>query len=60
MRRKQAKLQIQKDNEARELELQKMRIDQMYSDKLEAYRKEQQSRFDKDRRNFEDEKRKRL
>ncbi|CDW77582.1 ww domain containing protein [Stylonychia lemnae] len=60
LKRKQQKLQLSKENEERELELIKLRIDQMYQDQVESYRKQQMMKYEKERRLFEDEKRKRM
>ena len=59
-KRKQQKMQLQRDNEERELELLKLKIDQMYAEQVESYRKQLQAKYEKERRLFEDEKRKRL
>jgi hypothetical protein len=53
-------MQVQRENEERELELVKLRIDQMYADQVESYRKQMQTKYEKERRLFEDEKRRRL
>jgi|LauGreDrversion4_2_1035121.scaffolds.fasta_scaffold462003_1 agmatine/peptidylarginine deiminase len=37
LKRKQQKLEVAKDTEERELELVKLRIDQMYADQIESY-----------------------
>ena len=49
-----------RENEERELELIKLRIDQLYQDQIESYRKQVQAKYEKERRLFEDEKKKRL
>ena len=60
MKRKQQKLEVAKDTEERELELVKLRIDQMYADQIESYQKQMQNKYEKERRIFEEEKRRRL
>jgi hypothetical protein len=37
LKRKQQKLEVAKDTEEREIELVKLRIDQMYADQIESY-----------------------
>lgn len=59
-KRKMQKLQLQRDNEERELEHMKLKIDQMFQDQVESYKKQCQSKYEKERRLFEDEKRKRF
>ena len=60
LKRKQQKLQLSRENEDRELELVKLRVDQMYQDQLEGHKRQLQSKYEKERRLFDDEKRKRL
>jgi hypothetical protein len=60
LKKKQQKLEVAKDTEERELELVKLRIDQMYADQIESYQKQMQSKYEKERRIFEEEKRRRL
>ena len=42
------------------MELVKLKIDQMYQDQIESYRRQMQAKFEKERRVFEDEKRRRM
>ena len=49
-----------KESEERDLELMKLRIDQMFQDQLESFKKEQQLKFEKERRLRDEEKRKRM
>ena len=60
LKRKQQKLQLSRENEDRELELVKLRVDQMYQDQLEGHKRQLQCKYEKERRLFDDEKRKRL
>lgn len=60
LKRKQQKMELAKDTEERELELVKLRIDQMYADQIESYQKQMQTKYEKERRLFEEEKRRRL
>ena len=59
LRRRQTKLQLQKDAEERELEIQKLKIDQMYEEQLAEHKRQVQSKYERERRGFEEEKRKR-
>jgi len=49
-----------KDQEEKELEIMKLRIDQQYQEKVEGFRKETQLKYEREKRLFEDEKQKRL
>lgn len=60
LKRKQQKIEVARDTEERELELVKLRIDQMYADQIESYHKQMQTKYEKERRIFEEEKRRRL
>ena len=42
------------------MELVKLKIDQMYQDQVESYRKQMQTKYEKERRIFEEEKRRRM
>lgn len=59
-KRKQQKISLTRENEERELELTKLRIEQQNQDALDAYRKQCQQKYDKERRVFEEEKKRRL
>ena len=49
-----------KENEERELELAKLRIDQSHQEKIDQHRRQCQQKFDRERRVFEEEKQRRL
>ena len=49
-----------RENEERELELAKLRIDQNYQEALEVHRRSCAQRFEKERQTFEEEKRRRI
>lgn len=49
-----------RENEERELELAKLRIDQNHQELLEAHRRACAQRFEKERRMFDEEKRRRM
>ena len=49
-----------KDQEEKELEIMKLRIDQQFQDKVEQFRKETALKYEREKRQFEDEKQKRL
>lgn len=49
-----------RENEERDLELAKLRIDQNHQEQLEAHRRACAQRFEKERRTFEEEKRRRM
>ena len=51
---------ILRENEERELELTKLRIDQTHQEQTEAYKRSCAQKFEKEKRMFEEEKRRRL
>lgn len=42
------------------MELVKLKIDQMYQDQVESYRRQMQTKYEKERKIFEEEKRRRM
>ena len=60
LKRKQQKMTLLRENEERELELAKLRIDQNNQEQVEAHRRACAQRFEKERRMFEEEKRRRM
>ena len=53
MKRKQQKMTILRENEERELELTKLRIDQTHQEQTEAYKRSCAQKFEKEKRMFE-------
>ena len=51
---------ILRENEERELELTKLRIDQTHQEQIEAHKRSCAQKFEKEKRMFEEEKRRRL
>jgi predicted phage gp36 major capsid-like protein len=49
-----------REQEEKELEIMKLRIDQQQQDKVEQFRKEMQNKYAKERRHWEEEKQKKL
>lgn len=49
-----------KDTEEKELEIQKLRLDQQFQEKIELFRKETQQKYDQERRLFEEQRQRRL
>ena len=60
MKRKQQKMNITRESEERELELTKLRIDQSHQEQMDAYKRTISQKFEKEKRMFEEEKRRRL
>ena len=60
LKRKQQKMSILRENEERELELTKLRIDQNHQEQIDAHRRACAQKFEKEKRMFEEEKRRRL
>ena len=60
MKRKQQKMNITRESEERELELTKLRVDQSHQEQLDAYKRTISQKFEKEKRMFEEEKRRRL
>ena len=49
-----------KDTEEKELEIQKLRLDQQFQEKIELFRKETQQKYVQERRLFEEQRQRRL
>ena len=60
LKRKQQKMNMLRENEERELELTQLRIDQSLQEQLDAHKRACQQKYEKERRMFEEEKRRRL
>ncbi len=60
LKRKQQEVKLHIENEEREIELAKLRIDQTHQEQLEAHKRSCHQRFEKERRQFEEEKQQRM
>jgi hypothetical protein len=60
LKRKSQKITLLRENEERELELAKLRIDQSHQEQLEGHRRACAQRFEKERCIFDEEKRRRM